>query len=372
MLNLGTATFFIIIFFMGGASLWLLWKLWIYFLVYLSESVSRAELVVRLVCAVGRAITRVWLAILGNLKWIGIYPNNAPYRQFIQTIHDSLSWSRQDIRGFLESYKNLEKLPTVRSAMNHLGMRSIFDYYWRYDRLLARKTPYVQKYQRPYIFIPGPRGSAFFSKSIIPETVSILEKNFSTIRDEYLAACEPQNRVFKNYINESGLDFDPMSQEEDHGHLRYSRGDWQVIFFWRGGIEDPYADQICPKTKAILKTIPDLDDNMVCFSKLAPHRWIPPHVGLTNAVLRVHLPLVVPGECQIKVGDQTHQWREGELVVFDDSFQHEVWNSSNSPRGVLLLNVIHPDFSPSERENIKEFFSVTLPKIPPHRLWRER
>ncbi len=38
-------------------------------------------------------------------------------------------------------------------------------------------------------------------------------------------------------------------------------------------------------------------------------------------------------------------WEEGKVIVFDDSFEHEVWNDSKQERIVLLLNFWHPDLS---------------------------
>ena len=51
-----------------------------------------------------------------------------------------------------------------------------------------------------------------------------------------------------------------------------------------------------------------------------------PHCGVTNAKLRVNLPLLVPQDApsRLRVADQEVKLREGHLVVFDDSFEHEV------------------------------------------------
>lgn len=61
-------------------------------------------------------------------------------------------------------------------------------------------------------------------------------------------------------------------------------------------------------------------------------------------VLRCHLPLVVPagGSCAIRVGNETRQWKEGELMIFDDSFEHEAWNNSGEDRIVLMFDIPNP------------------------------
>jgi len=60
--------------------------------------------------------------------------------------------------------------------------------------------------------------------------------------------------------------------------------------------------------------------------------------------LRCHLPLVVPDPdlCAIRVGNETVHWKEGELIIFDDSFDHEAWNKSNKDRIVLMFDIPNP------------------------------
>jgi len=64
----------------------------------------------------------------------------------------------------------------------------------------------------------------------------------------------------------------------------------------------------------------------------------------------VHLPLVVPDKslCRIRVGDETRNWEEGKVLVFDDSFEHEAWNDAELPRVVLIFDVWHPELSTPE------------------------
>ena len=75
------------------------------------------------------------------------------------------------------------------------------------------------------------------------------------------------------------------------------------------------------------------------------------HCGLTNARLRAHLPLVVPTDSppKIRVGDSILHWEEGKVMVFDDSFEHEVWNKSNETRIILIVDINHPELSEERR-----------------------
>ncbi len=88
------------------------------------------------------------------------------------------------------------------------------------------------------------------------------------------------------------------------------------------------------------------------FSLLAPHTVIPPHVGVNNARLICHLPLIVPAGCWFRVGAETRHWRRGAAFVFDDTIEHEASNSSDDLRIVLIFDIWHPDLSTVEREAV--------------------
>ena len=89
------------------------------------------------------------------------------------------------------------------------------------------------------------------------------------------------------------------------------------------------------------------------FSALAPHTHIPPHNGETNARLVAHLPLIVPDGCKLRVGFEEREWRVGEVLVFDDTIEHEARNDSDELRVVLILDVWNPLLEPNEREMVK-------------------
>ena len=89
------------------------------------------------------------------------------------------------------------------------------------------------------------------------------------------------------------------------------------------------------------------------FSVLAPHTQIPPHHGETNARLVVHLPLIVPEGCTYRVGFERRGWTEGEVLIFDDTIEHEARNDGDLPRTVLIFDVWNPLLSLAEREMVK-------------------
>ena len=96
----------------------------------------------------------------------------------------------------------------------------------------------------------------------------------------------------------------------------------------------------------------------VFFSLLKPGHHIVSHYGLSNHSLTVHLPLVVPRDCWLRVGTEKHIWKEGELVAFDDTFEHEAMNGSTEERIVLIFSIWHPDLSRQEQKSIQRSFQA--------------
>uniref|UniRef100_A0A6B2LM84 Aspartyl/asparaginy/proline hydroxylase domain-containing protein n=1 Tax=Arcella intermedia TaxID=1963864 RepID=A0A6B2LM84_9EUKA len=106
------------------------------------------------------------------------------------------------------------------------------------------------------------------------------------------------------------------------------------------------------------KLITDCSIGYTYFSTIEPKTHILPHCGPCNLKLRVHLPISLPQDdsaCWISVGNERKTWKEGEMMVFDDSFVHEVKNDSSEERVVLVFDIWHPDLFPSEIEQLQQF-----------------
>jgi aspartyl/asparaginyl beta-hydroxylase (cupin superfamily) len=104
---------------------------------------------------------------------------------------------------------------------------------------------------------------------------------------------------------------------------------------------------MCPRTAALMREIPGMKTAM--FSILSPRKHILDHRGPYKGVLRYHLGLIVPKDaeaCRIRVGEDFRHWQEGESMVFDDTFNHEVWNDTDETRVVLFVDVLRPLPSP--------------------------
>ena len=44
----------------------------------------------------------------------------------------------------------------------------------------------------------------------------------------------------------------------------------------------------------------------------------------------------------MRVGGEVRHWEVGQVVVFDDSYEHEVWNETDEVRIVLLFQIDRP------------------------------
>ena len=89
------------------------------------------------------------------------------------------------------------------------------------------------------------------------------------------------------------------------------------------------------------------------FSVLSPGAHIAPHCGPSNARLRAHVTLRHAGGAALRVAREERAWVEGDALVFDDSFEHEVWHNGSDPRAVLILDFWHPQLPAAERDFAK-------------------
>jgi beta-hydroxylase len=119
-------------------------------------------------------------------------------------------------------------------------------------------------------------------------------------------------------------------------------GMWRSFFLWGYGfpIEENLAR--CPKTARLVAEVPGLVSAF--FSILAPGTHIPDHRGVSKGLITCHLGLIVPrdGDVRMRVGDRVVRWAEGETLVFDDTYRHEVWNETGGNRVVLLIQFERP------------------------------
>jgi len=118
---------------------------------------------------------------------------------------------------------------------------------------------------------------------------------------------------------------------------------WKTFFLLGAGMDCSENARRCPETMRLLQGIPAA--STAFFSILSPGKHIPAHRGAYNGVLRFHLGLQVPEpreRCRIRIGNRIQSWNEGEALIFDDSFNHEVWNDTSGWRVVLFVDFARP------------------------------
>ena len=118
---------------------------------------------------------------------------------------------------------------------------------------------------------------------------------------------------------------------------------WKTYFLYGFGHRSDANCTRCPETARLVAAVPGMQTAM--FSILAPGKHIPEHCGPYKGLLRYHLALKVPTNaegCRIRIGDRVTTWTEGESLMFDDTYEHEVWNDTDEERVVLFLDVVRP------------------------------
>jgi len=138
--------------------------------------------------------------------------------------------------------------------------------------------------------------------------------------------------------------------------------DWGAFHLWKEGERFDEACARAPRTAALVESLPicriEGRAPNVFFSILKAGSHIPPHTGVTNVRSVVHLPLIVPGGCDFRVGGETRSWVEGEAFAFDDTIEHEAWNRSDRDRAVLIIDAWNPYLSDHEREMICRLYGA--------------
>jgi tetratricopeptide (TPR) repeat protein len=220
------------------------------------------------------------------------------------------------------------------------------------DIVLGNRRIYLQ--QPKYYYFPGLPQIQFYERSAFPWFDEV-EAATADIREELLAVLEEPG-AFSPYVT---------------GHANRPRNDqmgllnnpaWSAFYLWKNGEVVPDNAARCPKTLQALRNAPLAQVNYrspsILFSLLKAGAHIPPHNGLINTRLVCHLPLVVPGQCRFRVGNEERDWVEGKAWAFDDTIEHEAWNRSDRTRVILLFDVWRPELSEEERALVVALFEA--------------
>jgi len=117
---------------------------------------------------------------------------------------------------------------------------------------------------------------------------------------------------------------------------------WNDLYLkWYDSVP-PSARELCPRTCALLQTIPSV--KLATFVELPAGTRLNRHRDPYAGWLRYHLGLATPNDdaCFMEVDGQRYTWRDGEAMLFDETYVHSAENGCASGRLVLLCDVERP------------------------------
>jgi tetratricopeptide (TPR) repeat protein len=219
------------------------------------------------------------------------------------------------------------------------------------DMLLGHKQLYVQ--QPSSFYFPGLPQRQFYERD-----------EFAWLTE--IEAAVPEMQAELRAVLADGQDFAPYveanSDRPRAANPLINDTKWGAYYFWRNGQIVAENAARCPVTMQALAHAPmphiAQRSPIALWSLLKPDTHIQPHHGLLNTRLICHIPLIVPHSCAIRVGNETRSWREGEALIFDDSFEHEAWNKSDETRVILLFEIWRPEISLEERAALTTIFET--------------
>ena len=229
----------------------------------------------------------------------------------------------------------------LRSELGDVGASARFAQ--SLDLLFGKREVYLQ--QPRYYYFPELPHVQFYEREQFP-WLAALEAATAEIRAEFLEILKDDS-LFRPYVQS-----DPRMPRGDQKEMMDNRA-WSAFYLWKDGQVMAENAARCPRTMRALEDVPlarvSNRSPSVLFSLLRPGTHIPPHHGFVNTRLICHLPVLVAPRCGLRVGNEVREWVEGRALVFDDTIEHEAWNSSGEPRAVLLFEIWRPELSDAER-----------------------
>ena len=192
-------------------------------------------------------------------------------------------------------------------------------------------------------FYPGLPHIQFYERDQF-DWAAELEAATGAIRAELEAFVADSEAAFRPYVER-------VEGRPNKAHSLLDDPRWSALYLWREGGPTDHAPRFPAAMKALeAAPMPVIKGRSpsALFSMLRPGAHILPHNGMINTRLICHLPLIVPGDCALRVGNQTRAWEPGKLLIFDDSIEHEAWNRSDAIRIILLFEVWRPELSAEE------------------------
>uniref|UniRef100_A0AAX7VAV8 Un-named hu7910 n=1 Tax=Astatotilapia calliptera TaxID=8154 RepID=A0AAX7VAV8_ASTCA len=284
-------------------------------------------------------------------------------------------------------------------ALQRVGDNSAYDWY----ELGHKRGHFASLWQRSLYNVNGLKAQPWWTakETGYTDLVKVLERNWKTIREEALAVLDQSTRHFvpeEENLREKGDWGQYTLWQQGAREIFYSPSGvvlplitgvtvpffclWEVsgrlcflqfldvtnscvtVFInnvfsplcSRSGRKVGNACQGVPKTCALLERFPEATGckrGQIKFSVMQPGTHVWPHTGPTNCRLRMHLGLVIPKHgCKIRCTNETREWEEGKVLIFDDSFEHEVWQEADSYRLIFIVDVWHPELTQHQRQTL--------------------
>ncbi|XP_042725373.1 aspartyl/asparaginyl beta-hydroxylase isoform X5 [Lagopus leucura] len=222
-------------------------------------------------------------------------------------------------------------------ALQRIGDKEAYKWY----ELGYQRGHFASVWQRSLYNVKGLKAQPWWTarETGYTDLVKSLEKNWKLIRDEGLDVMDKKRSLF-------------LPEDEN---LR-EKGDWSQFTLWQQGRKNENACKGVPKTCALLERFPEATGcrrGQIKYSVMLPGTHVWPHTGPTNCRLRMHLGLVIPKEgCRIRCAQENRTWEEGKVLIFDDSFEHEVWQDAESYRLIFIVDVWHPELTTQQRRTL--------------------
>jgi aspartate beta-hydroxylase len=219
----------------------------------------------------------------------------------------------------------------------------------RVEKLFAARMRMIPPYNLPMqepelLCLPDMSKGPIYRRPGEPsslEWVDALERAAPIIREDARRALDIAMSSFTPYAGES-----PELREK----FAECAESWRVF-----EITSARGREVCPATAKLFDDLfpEDYFEIEPRFSMLEPGAHIPAHHGQSNHYLVLHVGLLGLSGCRMRVADQTIEWQEGRCLIFEDSFEHEVWHEGDEIRVVLLAAFWRPEINPAERALIE-------------------
>jgi len=184
--------------------------------------------------------------------------------------------------------------------------------------------------------------------SVVYPDYQYAEQNYHIIRDEGWALWDHLARRHQNYLDHYNVDLATASTDQ-----------WTTLPLRVFGRDYPDYQRLCPFTTNLLRRCPNIRSCL--FSFMAPGKVINPHYGPYHGLLRCQIPLQIPdnGASFLTVDGVDHYWREGQSLLFDETFLHSASNLTEHWRLVLLLDLPRP-YQSSIRQLVADAITTSM------------